>query len=673
MFRSLNLATARRRLVVLYLLATGPLLLLLALGTWVDRDQALKAARSQAESIAHVGAAQQDELIQETYTLLNVLALVPAIGGKDCHPLLERIDGAHPRITHLSLFRPDGTPACSSRQENPSGSVADRDDFNRALAAAPGAAAASDIVVSRVSGLPGIVVAVPVRDAAGGVTGVLSAALNLTGLESLAQRMSGMAETVVDIVDVRGGTSLVRRGAQAAIDPELLAAIRAGPGGGSLDAPFDGVPHTVAFTPLLGVARPTVLVIGLPRTEVLAPSNSHLTLGALGFGGAAVAAIILAWLAAARSLLQPIRRMVAAAGSIGCGGVPTRVGALPGAVRELQMLAQSFDDMAERLHLRDAHIARMSASLADSEAHHRLLADHASDMIARFDPAFVRTYISPACLDIIGYSPGEMVGKAMPTVVLQADRLRVMSELVQPLLDGAATARCTYRIFRSDGRVVWLETSGRRLPDASGFVTVARDVSVQKALEAELEAANGQLRIQVMQDPLTGIANRRRFDELLGFEFRRARRQDEPMSVLLADIDHFKSFNDLYGHAVGDECLRAVARALERTLRRPGDMAGRYGGEEFAILLPGIDEAGASLVAERLRSAVESIRTDAFAPGARQVTVSVGIATLQPGAACRGPSALVEAADVALYAAKNAGRNRAHAAPIAEMDVTAPA
>ena len=660
---------------MLYVLATGPLLLLVALGAWVDRATALQTARRQAENIARLGSSQQDDIVQEAHNLLAVLAMAPDIRGEGCHALLQRIDEGHPRMTNLSFYRPDGSPACNSRQQHPTVNVSDREYFRRAIASTPGETIGSEIVTSRVSGLPGLVVAVPVRDpVAGTVLGVLTTALNLDWFNLLAQRMSGTVDTVVDIIDLRSGESVARQPGRASVagdehmEPGLLAAVRAAPGGGSIEAQIGGIPHTVAFAPLLGVARPTVLVIGLPKTQVLAPSNTHLTLDMLGFTGAALAAVVLAWIAAARSLLQPIRRLVAATGSIGHDGAAVKVGPLPSAVRELQMLAHSVDEMADRLRIRDARIATMSARLVDSEEHHRLLANNVSDMIARFDRAFVRTYISPACQDIVGYSPDELVGQAMPNMVVDADRNRVKAELVRPLLAGSETARSTYRVACSDGRVVWLETFARRLPDNSGFVTVARDVSVQKALESKLETANQQLRIQVMQDPLTGIANRRRFDEMLGFEFRRAQRLGEPMSVLLADIDHFKSFNDLYGHAVGDECLRAVAVALDRTLRRPGDLAGRYGGEEFAVLLPGTDASGVMVVAERLRIAVSNVRITSRPSCTRSLTVSVGAATFLPCADLYGPAALVEAADAALYSAKRDGRDRVRSTVLAGLD-----
>lgn len=159
-------------------------------------------------------------------------------------------------------------------------------------------------------------------------------------------------------------------------------------------------------------------------------------------------------------------------------------------------------------------------------------------------------------------------------------------------------------------------------------------------------------------DGLTGVPNRRHFDEQYAAETKRSLREGHPLSAIMMDIDHFKAFNDHYGHGAGDQCLQKVARALAGTLSRPGDRVCRYGGEEFVALLPGTDADGAREVAERMRLAVEglAIRHDYSSTGP-VVTMSLGAATLEPGADIE-PDALLKRADQALYAAKEAGRNR---------------
>ncbi len=179
-------------------------------------------------------------------------------------------------------------------------------------------------------------------------------------------------------------------------------------------------------------------------------------------------------------------------------------------------------------------------------------------------------------------------------------------------------------------------------------------------LTRKLDDANRELTRLSSVDGLTGIANRRRFDESLGREWRRASRAQTPLSLVIVDVDCFKPFNDNYGHQVGDECLKAVARTLEQKLRRPTDLVARYGGEEFAAVLPDTGLEGAFGVAELMRDGVESLAiTHRFSVAANVVTISAGVASMVPSRADEnGFVRLLKAADDALYRAKDSGRNR---------------
>ncbi|GGF12784.1 hypothetical protein GCM10011611_18050 [Aliidongia dinghuensis] len=162
-----------------------------------------------------------------------------------------------------------------------------------------------------------------------------------------------------------------------------------------------------------------------------------------------------------------------------------------------------------------------------------------------------------------------------------------------------------------------------------------------------------------MIDGLTGIANRRRFDEALDHEWRRTRRQDTDLSLILIDVDCFKPFNDNYGHAAGDECLKQIATALSDSVARPADLVARYGGEEFVVVLPDTDESGAIAIGKTLRRTVQSqALPHAFSSVTSVVTISLGGATLRPAREVAGPELLVKLADARLYEAKRAGRNR---------------
>ncbi len=170
--------------------------------------------------------------------------------------------------------------------------------------------------------------------------------------------------------------------------------------------------------------------------------------------------------------------------------------------------------------------------------------------------------------------------------------------------------------------------------------------------------ATNMLAEQAMQDSLTGLANRRCFDERIERDVQRAIRAAQPISVIMIDIDHFKDFNDCFGHPAGDECLRMVARTIQGSLGRPGEFAARYGGEEIAVLLPGCDGPRAAALAEMMLVAVRGLAMRQAGHLDDVVTFSAGVGTYVPGRAMGDAQTLIEMADTALYAAKAAGRNR---------------
>ena len=177
----------------------------------------------------------------------------------------------------------------------------------------------------------------------------------------------------------------------------------------------------------------------------------------------------------------------------------------------------------------------------------------------------------------------------------------------------------------------------------------------------QLEEANENLRKLSFLDGLTGIANRRRFDEVLQNEWMRAKRVQEPISLIFIDIDFFKKYNDTYGHLTGDDCLKKVAASLQAKLRRPADLAARYGGEEFAVILPNTGLSGALGIAETLRCSVEKLSIPhATSTVSNSVTVSAGVSSIIPQS-YNNPEELVASADKALYLAKQKGRNMVYA------------
>lgn len=178
----------------------------------------------------------------------------------------------------------------------------------------------------------------------------------------------------------------------------------------------------------------------------------------------------------------------------------------------------------------------------------------------------------------------------------------------------------------------------------------------------QLKLQRDRLESLTMTDGMTGIGNRRRFDQYLDEEWRRCARMHVPLSAIILDIDHFKAFNDNYGHTAGDDCITDIAQTLAKVPTRAGDLVARYGGEEFACLLPGTDAEGARKIAERLLEAVNDLAIPhAWSNVTGCVSISAGIGTLVP-VPTGDPEELIRMADKMLYEAKNAGRNRVAAA-----------
>jgi diguanylate cyclase (GGDEF)-like protein/PAS domain S-box-containing protein len=305
---------------------------------------------------------------------------------------------------------------------------------------------------------------------------------------------------------------------------------------------------------------------------------------------------------------------------------------------------------------------RLQTNLQGSEARFRLLADVSDDIIILADLNGKRRYVSPAVSSVLGWEPEDLVGRNYRQIVHPED-IDSVTLLIDRCREEKPVEALSYRCRRKDGTYHWVEASIRLYRDevtgdAVGFVSVVRDISSRKAAEEELNRAFRLVENQAMIDGLTGIANRRRFDETMDREWKRAMRDHTPLSLLMIDVDHFKLYNDIYGHLSGDACLREIATVAQAVLHRSSDLLARYGGEEFIVVLPSTDSDGAQLLAEQIRRAVELRRLSHTGnPPHNVVTVSIGCATsILDYDSPR--NSLLQVADDALYVAKSAGRNR---------------
>lgn len=293
-------------------------------------------------------------------------------------------------------------------------------------------------------------------------------------------------------------------------------------------------------------------------------------------------------------------------------------------------------------------------ALVESERRYRLLAEHVTDMISRHTPDGTFLYVSPACQTLLGYEPETLLGRPVYDFFHPED-LPAIQHSHRVVLARPIIFTVSYRIRHRNGLYVWFETTSRAVRtvqsgEGQEIIAVSRDITARKEVEQALREANVRLRRLATLDGLTNLSNHRTMQERLKEELSLAQRTGDPLSLLMLDIDYFKSYNDTFGHPEGDKVLYAVARLLEATARL-SDHVARYGGEEFAVIMPQTERAGALVLAERFRQAI----AEAYWP-LRSITVSVGVATY--GGKVASGSTLINAADRALYHAKATGRNR---------------
>jgi len=327
---------------------------------------------------------------------------------------------------------------------------------------------------------------------------------------------------------------------------------------------------------------------------------------------------------------------------------------------QTQMIAegdfsQRVDFLGEFSQAFNSMVMRLSDSieaLRESELKFRTVADFTNDWEYWVDSGGRFLWVSPACARLTGYQPEDFIANPLllHTLVHPDDRAVFQAHYAD--ISRSDTPHCDmdFRVQDRAGREYWVQHTCHPVfsPDGAylGRRGCNRDITARKDLEEELKRL-------AATDPLTGISNRRNFLQRAEDELRRSERFRLPLSLLMLDIDKFKSINDSFGHAMGDAAIKAVVAACQKNLRQV-DIFGRLGGEEFAALLPQTDENGAVAMAERMRRAVEGIELPTEDTPLR-MSISLGLAELRRG---EGIDELMRRADAALYRSKELGRNR---------------
>ncbi len=352
----------------------------------------------------------------------------------------------------------------------------------------------------------------------------------------------------------------------------------------------------------------------------------------------------------------------------------------PPDVRFLTVLAAGAGPLRGLTFVDVSHTAPAAAELARSAERSAFALESAGQWVWDLDIPAGKVWRSQQWKRALGFAPGELEDHDEPWSIVRPSDRKIIDEAMRRIMSGEDTSfEATYRLKHRDGSWRWILSRGKVVahgPDGrpSRVLATSTDITRQKQTEHELAAtirsrrlleqqlvqANRRLRVLADIDSLTELPNRRKFDRVLEQEFRRVRRAAPSLALLMIDVDHFKAFNDLYGHPAGDDCLRTVAEELQAAVNPVKGLITRYGGEEFASILVNIEEEAALDTARRMIRAIRALALPHAASPGGHVTICVGMTLLrlENRRSAGSPQRLVELADRALYAAKAAGRDR---------------
>ncbi len=671
-WEALNL---RQKLSVAFVAMTlFPLLLSAAFTEWETTVLMRKFVFDRNKNLALNIAHDVDQLFAEKIRMMKVVvadpdfrSMQPARQTAVLQEMVKTYEGIHIAAVidpaGRQIARSDGLAVAVSID------YSDRGYFAQVLKSQT--TAISDVLVSKSAGWPGVVIAEPIFGEDRSVRGLL---LVNIGLSSIIRMIENA------LVDQQGYVYVVNKSGKVIIhtDPMQLMpeekfcrppAERALAGdsgwleyecgGQSILAGYSFLPHTG-----WGLIAERSLAAAMAEVRDVQKANVFIIV-------LAILLAILTSLSIAQAIAGRIGEISQASLRVAAGDFKTRL--IIERTDEIGKLADNFNQMTEQL-------AQRTADLCASEARFRSLVENVNVGVYQSsieeDGRFIQ--VNPAMVQMFDY-PAMVLLLKVPLSQLYhdaADRRYFLSELEQKGF--VKNQECLMR--RYSGETFWCSRSAVARKDKDGKIQwiegVVEDITERKLAETLMRKAKEELEVQVaartheltilneelhrlsLSDGLTGIGNRRSLDELLEREWKRAEREQMTLAILMIDLDFFKLFNDTYGHLAGDECLKKVAVTIQCMIKRTTDFVGRYGGEEFAVILPATDASGAMRVGEKIRFAVETLAIP------HQCSLLGGVVTVSIGVASRVPerhskaTVLLEAADQALYRAKLAGRNQ---------------
>ena len=598
----------------------------------------------------------------------EIKSMIPA----QQQPFLKELEEQDEDILIIVVTDADGNLVARSdaRMVDTRTNYSDRSYF-RALKET-GQLVVSESIISKSLGIPGIVIAEPIRDDRQEMVGALLLTVDISALaEHINQTKLGQTGNIFLVnqygqIIMQSDENVVAENKDVSDWVPVQAVLAKQTGWTEYEV--DGEKKLAAYSYIPNTGW------GLVAEQPLKEALEYVThVKRTGYIMSVVAALVAAMIGImlAGKMAKRITNIAALTRQLAAGNLDATI--LITAEDEIGQLGHAFNSMS-------AQLKASSIELRDSEERYRSLVENINVGVYRKggDDNSCMEYANPALARMLGYASVEDLLKTCAEIhFFDAEGFGRLARAIER----QGTVKYQEIVLRKkDGTRLWCSvTAAKHFDEKRGLYwidSIVEDITERKKAEENLRQAHAELERKVqertqelqllneklyrisVQDGLTGIANRRYFDEFLGREWLRAKREQQPLALIMLDVDWFKHYNDTYGHVDGDQCLQKVAEVLQSMAKRPADLAARYGGEEFALILPNTDAAGAKELGNQILEAVRRLDiVNETSETSKVITVSLGVAAWIPSEH-EGPHKLIRSADQALYQAKKTGRNQ---------------